>query len=225
MDEKDRPTRPMGRYVFIGFLILLAFTALLYVLGMVPGNGGGEAPVDDDRAAARCIDKPDLAKAIDDARVGEVAGVLASETQDLSDLSFNGPEEEGMTLAGFSGRAVLLNLWATWCVPCREEMPALDRLQSARGGEDFEVVAVNIDKGSLDKPRDFLDEIGVSSLALYHDSSNEIFEEMRKRGLALGLPATVLVDEDGCLRAQINGPAEWSSEEAIRMIDAVATAG
>ncbi len=225
MDEKGRPTRPMGRYVFIGFAILLAFTALLYVLAMVAGNGGAETPDDADRAAARCVDKPDLAQAIDDARVGEVAGVLASDTQDLSDLAFNGPDGAATTLADFSGKTVLLNLWATWCVPCREEMPALNQLQTTRGGEDFEVVAVNIDTGSLDKPREFLEEISVTALPLYHDSSTDVFQEMKKRGLALGLPATAIVDAEGCLRAQINGPAEWASDEAVRMVDVVAAGG
>ncbi|RLQ88615.1 thiol:disulfide interchange protein TlpA [Notoacmeibacter ruber] len=222
MDEEPRPRRPMGRYVFIGFLILLIFTAVLYVFGAFPGNGSVSAG--SDRAAVSCNENEALAQAIENARAGEVAGVLASEPQNLSDLVFNGPNGEAMTLADFSGKTVLLNLWATWCVPCREEMPALDRLQTARAGEDFEVVAVNIDTGSLEKPREFLEETAVKALPLYHDSSTDIFNAMRARGLALGLPVTVLVDGDGCLRAQINGPADWSSDEAIRMVDVVTEA-
>ncbi len=221
MDEPTRPSRPMGRYVFLGFLILLVFTALLYVLGAFPGNGEREVPAGADRAGISCKDDPQLARAIDDARIGEVAGVLASEPQNLSDLAFNGPNGEVVTLADFSGKTVLLNLWATWCVPCREEMPALDKLESAKGGDDFQVVAVNIDNGSLEKPRAFLQETNVQSLPLYHDSSTAIFNEMKARGLALGLPVTALVDEDGCLRAQINGPADWASEEALHLVDVV----
>ena len=221
MDENPRPRRDLGRYVFIGFLILLIFTALLYVFGGFPGNAERDLPADAERAAVTCPDDPALAQAIDDARIGEVAGVLPSETQNLSDLAFKGPDGDDMTLASFSGKTVLLNLWATWCVPCREEMPALDQLQTAKGGDGFEVVAVNIDTGSLEKPREFLEEIDVAALPLYHDPSTDIFNEMKGRGLALGLPITAIVDGDGCLRANINGPADWASDEALNLVDVI----
>ena len=93
------------------------------------------------------------------------------------------------------GKTVLLNLWATWCAPCRDEMPALDALQKEMGGDDFEVVAVNVDTGDDTKPRKFLAETGVAALAYYRDNTLGLFNELKQRGLALGLPVTLLIDE------------------------------
>jgi thiol-disulfide isomerase/thioredoxin len=115
---------------------------------------------------------------------------------------------------------LLVNLWATWCAPCRHEMPALDELQREMGGEDFEVVAVNVETGDDAKPKAFLDEIGVDSLAFYRDNTVGLFNELKRRNLALGLPVTLLIDEEGCLLAHMNGPAEWASEDAKALIRA-----
>ena len=125
-----------------------------------------------------------------------------------------------MTLADHAGKTVLLNLWATWCAPCRAEMPALDALQKEKGGNAFEVVAVNVDAGDDTKPRKFLKEIGVETLGFYRDPTIALFNEAKTRGLALGLPVTMLIDGDGCLVAHMNGPAEWSSPDAKRLVEA-----
>jgi thiol-disulfide isomerase/thioredoxin len=114
---------------------------------------------------------------------------------------------------------VLVNLWATWCAPCRAEMPALDELQQKMGGDSFEVVAINVDTGDDAKPKAFLNEIKVSGLAYYSDHSMGAFNELKAKGLALGLPVTVLVDDEGCLLAHMNGPAEWSTPDAVRFIE------
>jgi len=82
------------------------------------------------------------------------------------------------------------------------------------------VVAINVDRGGDEKPKAFLEETGIKSLAYYRDSSLGVFNELKTRGLALGLPVTLLVDEDGCLLAHMNGPAEWASEDAKRLIRA-----
>ena len=125
-----------------------------------------------------------------------------------------------MTLAAFKGKVALVNLWATWCAPCRQEMPALDRLQAALGGDDFAVVPVSIDIGGRDRPAAFLKQIGVKNLPLYTDRTTEIFEGLKTRGLAIGLPVTVLLDRNGCRLGHINGPAEWDSEDGKRLIEA-----
>ena len=88
-----------------------------------------------------------------------------------------------MTLADRSGRTLLVNLWATWCAPCRAEMPALDALQAAKGGSDFEVVAVNVDTGDDVKPKKFLADTGVERLAYYRDASMGAFNMLKERGL------------------------------------------
>ena len=116
---------------------------------------------------------------------------------------------------------MLLNLWATWCVPCRAEMPALDRLQARLGGADFEVVAVNVDTARLERPKAFLDEIGVKSLDRYADSSGDSFEALRLAGKALGLPTSLLIGKDGCELGVAAGPAKWDSDDALRLIEAL----
>ena len=125
------------------------------------------------------------------------------------------------TLGDFKGKVVLLNLWATWCAPCREEMPALDRLQAALGGPRFEVVALSIDQQGPQIARKFYDEVGVKSLALYVDRSAQAAFKLG----AVGLPSTLLVDARGREIGRHVGPAKWDSPEVLaelrRRIDAV----
>jgi thiol-disulfide isomerase/thioredoxin len=152
---------------------------------------------------------------------GEVAAVtVAKEPKKLPDLAFAGPDGAQKTLADYRGRTVLLNLWATWCAPCRQEMPALDRLQAALGGPGFEVVAVNIDTRNLDRPRTWLKEAGVERLAYYADPQAKVFQDLKRVGKAVGMPTTLLIDPDGCELALINGPAEWASEDALGLVRA-----
>jgi thiol-disulfide isomerase/thioredoxin len=152
---------------------------------------------------------------------GEVAAVtVAKDPQPVPELAFTGPDGTKMTLADYRGRTVLLNLWATWCAPCRQEMPALDKLQATLGGPDFEVVAVNIDTRNLDKPKAWLKEAGVERLAYYADPEAKIFQDLRRAGKAVGMPTTLLVDPAGCELALINGPADWASEDALKLVRA-----
>jgi thiol-disulfide isomerase/thioredoxin len=111
---------------------------------------------------------------------------------------------------------VLLNLWATWCAPCREEMPSLDRLQKDLGSDKFEVVALSLDRKGAEASQKFLDETKVSSLKLYVDAS-------AKQGTTLkivGMPTTILIDKEGRELGRLAGPAEWDSEDAKRLITA-----
>ncbi|MBZ0162777.1 MAG: TlpA family protein disulfide reductase [Notoacmeibacter sp.] len=196
----------------------VAGAVAIYVRNAPDGNGGAQM-------AGTCPANPARSAAIDAAAKGEVAAMQVADPQQLGDIGFTGPDGQAMTLADFAGKTILLNLWATWCAPCRAEMPALDRLQQQIGGEEFEVVAINIDTGELSKPAKFLDEINVLSLPLYHDQTMGVFNAFKKRSLALGLPTTMLIDGDGCLMAKINGPAEWDSPDAVRLIDAALNAG
>jgi thiol-disulfide isomerase/thioredoxin len=113
---------------------------------------------------------------------------------------------------------VLLNLWATWCVPCRKEMPALDALQAELGGAAFEVVAVNIDTRDPAKPKAWLRDNKVDRLAYYSDPSAKVFQDLKAVGKAFGMPTTVLIDAAGCEIASLAGPAEWASEDALKVI-------
>jgi thiol-disulfide isomerase/thioredoxin len=138
----------------------------------------------------------------------------------LPDLAFVDASGATKKLSDWRGRTVLVNLWATWCVPCRKEMPALDALQAKLGAGDFEVVAVNIDTRDLDKPKTFYEEEGLRRLAFYSDAKARVFQELKAVGRALGMPTTVLVDGHGCEIASLAGPAEWASEDAVRLISA-----
>ncbi len=170
-----------------------------------------------------CAAKVDDAQRVGQAARGAVAAMLpADPPKPVSDLKFFGPKGESLSIAAFTGKTVILNLWAIWCPPCRAEMPALDRLQQSLAGEAFEVVTVNIDTGDQNAPRDFLNEIGVTHLSFYRDPTIGIFNELKARGIALGLPVTMLIDPQGCLLGYMNGPAEWDSKDARHLIEAVA---
>jgi thiol-disulfide isomerase/thioredoxin len=152
---------------------------------------------------------------------GEVAAVIAaSEPRLVPDLTFRDGEGKERTLANWRGRTVLLNLWATWCVPCRREMPALDALQAKLGGPPFEVVAVNIDTRDVEKPKTWLREANVTRLGYYADSSGKVFQDLKAFGRALGMPTTLLVDAAGCEVATLAGPAEWASDDAVKLVQA-----
>ncbi|TPK98636.1 MULTISPECIES: TlpA disulfide reductase family protein [unclassified Mesorhizobium] len=201
---------------------VLAGAVAVYVSESGSGNNAPEkvaavAGKDD----AVCAAKAARAKTVAAKAVGQVAALQpADPPQSLKSLAFNGPDGKPMTLADHAGKTVLLNLWATWCAPCRAEMPALDALQKEKGSKAFEVVAVNVDTGDDAKPKKFLKEIGVQTLGFYRDPTIALFNEVKTRGLALGLPVTMLIDADGCLIAHMNGPAEWSSPDAKRLVEA-----
>lgn len=135
--------------------------------------------------------------------------------QSVPRLAFLGAAEKGHTLEDFRGKVVLLNIWATWCAPCREEMPALDRLQQALGGPDFEVVALSIDREGMAAVRSFYDEIGIRALAAYVDPSMQAASALR----IVGLPTTLLLDRQGNERWRKTGPEKWDAPgivEALR---------
>jgi thiol-disulfide isomerase/thioredoxin len=170
---------------------------------------------------AACAGAVELAKRIAPLARGEVAALVPAESPlRLPDLAFRDGTGRERHLADWRSRTVLLNLWATWCVPCRKEMPALDALQAKLGGTAFEVVAVNIDTRDPDKPRAWLKDVGVGRLAYYADPSAKVFQDLKIVGRATGMPTTVLVDPAGCEIATLAGPAEWASEDAIRLVSA-----
>lgn len=201
---------------------VLAGAVAVYVSESGSGNNSPEkvaAAAGKDDAA--CAAKAARAKQVAAKAVGQVAALQpADPPQSLRALAFNGPDGKPMTIADHAGKTVLLNLWATWCAPCRAEMPALDALQKEKGSDAFEVVAVNVDTGDDAKPKKFLSEIGVQTLGFYRDPTIALFNEAKTRGLALGLPVTMLIDGEGCLIAHMNGPAEWSSPDAKRLVEA-----
>jgi thiol-disulfide isomerase/thioredoxin len=184
----------------------------IYGIGRLLGNAG---------VAEACRPAAELAQKLTPLARGEVAAVAPAKMPiSVANLKFQGPDGRERTLADWRGRTVLLNLWATWCVPCRKEMPALDALQAKLGGPDFEVVAVNIDTRNLDKPKAWLNEVNVTKLAYYSDSNARIFQDLKAAGRAFGMPTTLLVDRQGCEVATLAGPAEWASDDAVALVQA-----
>ena len=168
-----------------------------------------------------CRGAVDLARKIAPLAHGEVAALtMATAPLRLPDLAFEDADGRPKKLSDWRGRTVLVNLWATWCVPCRKEMPALEGLQTRLGGPDFEVVAVNIDTRDPDKPKKFLKDANLSRLGYYSDDKAKVFQDLKIVGRALGMPTSVLVDGQGCEIATIAGPAEWDSDDAVKLIQA-----
>ncbi|MDB5637124.1 MAG: thiol:disulfide interchange protein [Bradyrhizobium sp.] len=176
-----------------------------------------------------CRGAVDLALKLAPLAHGEVAALtMATSPLRLPDLAFEDADGKSRKLSEWRGRTVLVNLWATWCVPCRKEMPALDGLQTKLGGPDFEVVAVNIDTRDPEKPKSFLKEANLTRLGYFTDQKAKVFQDLKAIGRALGMPTSVLVDGQGCEIATIAGPAEWDSDDAVKLISAAvkpATAG
>ncbi|TGQ45870.1 MULTISPECIES: TlpA disulfide reductase family protein [unclassified Mesorhizobium] len=201
---------------------VLAGAVAVYVSESGTGNNApAQVAVGTSKDDVACAAKADHAKKVAAAATGQVAALLpADPPQSLKSLAFNGPDGKPTTIAGHAGKTVLLNLWATWCAPCRAEMPALDTLQKEMGSDAFQVVAVNVDAGDDAKPKKFLKEIGIEALGYYRDPTMTLFNDAKARGLALGLPVTMLIDAEGCLIAHMNGPAGWSSPDAKRLVEA-----
>ena len=168
-----------------------------------------------------CRPARDLARRLEPLTQGEVAAVkIAEDATKLPVLAFRDAEGQAKTLADWHGRTVLLNLWATWCIPCRKEMPALDALQDKLGDSRFEVVAVNIDTRDPDKPRNWLRDNGIAHLAYYTDANAKVFQDLKTVGKAIGMPTTLIIDPNGCEIASLAGPAEWASADGVRLISA-----
>ncbi|MDH7798074.1 MULTISPECIES: TlpA disulfide reductase family protein [unclassified Beijerinckia] len=206
-----KPGVPRGTLVLAG-VAAVAIAAVVYGIIAVGGK---------ETATGNCaVTEAGLAP-LRAAATGDVAGLTVNKlVKPATEISFDGADGQRKTLADFKGKTVLLNLWATWCLPCRAEMPALDQLQAKLGGANFEVVAVNIDTARLEKRQAFLDEAGVKSLAFYADPKAGVFQTLRQAGKVVGLPTTLLIDSRGCELGVMSGPAEWASEDALRLIRA-----
>jgi thiol-disulfide isomerase/thioredoxin len=207
------------RHVLPRFRVF-AIAATLAILAVLAGVYGMER-LRSNPAAAGCAPAVKTAARIAPLVHGEVAALAVARAPfRVPALAFKDAEGRDRTLADWHGRTVLLNLWATWCVPCRREMPALDGLEAELGGPNFEVVAVNIDTRDAQKPRAFLKETGVEHLAYYSDQSAKVFQDLKMAGKAFGMPTTLLIDPFGCEIGDMAGPASWSSAEGIKLVSA-----
>ncbi|MGH6990054.1 MAG: thiol:disulfide interchange protein TlpA [Stellaceae bacterium] len=217
MTDPMRPSSGKGKnyitMIVVGGVAGLAVgLAGVYGIAGLRGNAGGDPA---------CRPAVALAKKVAPFARGEVAAVnVAKAPLKVPDLAFKDGAGKPLTLASFRGRTVLLNLWATWCVPCRKEMPTLDALEGKLGAKDFQVLAVNIDTQHPERPKTFLKNLGVKNLTYYADPSAQAFQDLKSIGRAFGMPTTMLIDPHGCEIATIAGPAEWASPDAVKLIEA-----
>lgn len=173
--------------VQISFLIVALFTGWLLAIA-----GTRESSADAQHLAEAFFDQP-----------------TSAET--LPDITFLNQMNEEISFSSFRGKAVLVNLWATWCPPCIKELPSLDALQGRLGSENFEVVAIAVERAHLSEIADFYRSHGITNLRVYLDSDQNIPKKWRYAGL----PTTLLVDADGREVGRYNGPTDWDSMEAI----------
>lgn len=213
LKEPQRKTSNTVKLALLAGVLGLAIGAGLYAFSGPLGN------VESETAQGGCAIDNKLRAKLDAAAHGHLAAFKATDRPiSVAKLAFKDRNGHDRTLADWAGRTVLLNLWATWCAPCRAEMPALDALQRDLGGDNFEVVPVSVDLGSDAKPRRFYAEVGMQHAGFFHDSEIETLDVLKKQGLAFGLPATLLVGKTGCVLGTLNGPAEWASDEAKSLV-------
>jgi thiol-disulfide isomerase/thioredoxin len=203
--------------VFLGAAAVAA--ALWFVLYGMNGGGSKESA---SSVAGECAASVALAPKLAPLARGDIAALaIQASPRPMTALSF---VQDGriIDLTAFKGRVILLNLWATWCVPCREEMPALDRLQALAGGESFEVVAVNADTAKLERPKTFWQEAGLKNLTFYADATGKSLSTLQQSGKLVGMPTSFLIGRDGCEIGVLAGPAKWDSADALALIKAAA---
>ena len=196
-------------------VIALACAALALALTLLLGN---LMPA----KATQCDPQVVKGARIDAAAIGMLAALSGTgEGRGYADMAFTDPSGGKKTIADFAGKTLLVNFWASWCVPCRAEMPALDALATQYNSDRFMVLPINLDigEGGLDKAKQFLAEGEFKNLLLYADSSFSAFERLKREAVAIGLPATLLLDQKGCELAVLQGPAEWDSPDGHRVID------
>lgn len=212
--ENSPPKKQFSKMLFGG-----ATLAVVVGIGLYAFNRGADNPASGPVVAKSCLGAPGTIAAITPFAKGELAAFQPVDRSiDLTEIPFKDKDGKTVTLADWKGRTVLLNLWATWCPPCIREMPSLQKLQVELGGDNFEVVPVSIDLGDDSKPKAFYKKIGLTQLPFYADSTMEIFNTLKKKNLAFGMPTTILIDKEGCSVGVLNGPAEWASNDAFELI-------
>jgi thiol-disulfide isomerase/thioredoxin len=199
-------------------LVVAALSALVaLVLTLWLGNGG--AP-----RATECPVQAEAAGRIDAAAIGELAALNGTgQGRGYADMAFTDAAGKPVTIADFAGKTLLVNFWASWCIPCRAEMPELDAIAAAYNGEEFLVLPINLDigEGGQAKARAFLAEGGFQHLPLYADATFKVFDRLKTEAVAIGLPATLLLDAKGCELGVLQGPASWASEDGRNVVEAL----
>ncbi len=209
MNDGNPPGASRKSYAVVTALAALAavvgFAAVYGTLGQPDNNGmtqTGAGPAENAEASPRRL------------APGLPAFVFKKAPEPVAEVNFTDEAGAARTLKDFHGKTILLNLWATWCAPCRHEMPSLDRLQAELGSDKFEVVALAVDRSGAEAAKKFLNDIGMKALKLYADPTTRSGSALK----AVGMPTTILIDAEGREIGRLPGPEEWDSEAAKSLI-------
>ena len=214
--EKKKHPGPLTQ-IAAGFVILAAITGY-YLFQADPRKAGPAETAAEAPAAAAPAAASGVTRAL---ATGTLAAFLVHpEPKPLPDIAFADDEGKPLKLSDWKGRVVLINLWATWCAPCRKEMPDLAKLQAELGSDQFEVVAISVDRKGAEASSAFLKETEADALKLYVEPTTKIVGELQ----SAGLPATILVDRQGRELGRLLGPAHWAAPEAVALIKAALSA-
>jgi len=217
---EQEPVKPRIRKPQLFAAAALVIVALAITTTLLLSNAGPSG-------AAGCAPMPAEAAAIDKVAVGELAAVQATgKGRGYADLAFQDQSGKPMTLKDFAGKTLLVNFWASWCIPCRAEMPALAALAKKYDGPDFMVLPINLDIGDsgIDKAKAFLASANITNLPLYADPTLGTLQRLKDNAVALGLPASLLLDRKACELAVLQGPAKWDSPDGFKVIEALKAA-
>ena len=217
MSTDKKKTGPLPQ-IAAGVVLLAAITGYYLFEAGWRKAGPAETPV-----TAPVAEAPSPATGVTrDLATGSLAAFLIRpERKALPDLAFQDGTGKPLKLSDWKGRVVLINLWATWCAPCRKEMPDLAKLQQELGSDQFEVVAISVDRKGAEASAAFLKETGADNLKLYVEPTTTIVNEVQ----SAGLPATILVDRQGREIGRLLGPAHWASPEAKALVKAALDEG
>ena len=210
---------PVGARLRPMRVLVIALVSAALALALTLWIGNQNAP-----QAAQCDAQPEKAEKVDMAAVGQLAALNGTgKGRRYADMAFFDEAGQPRTIADFAGKKLLVNFWASWCVPCRAEMPALDALADKYNSDTFMVLPINLDIGEdgLGKARAFLAEGAFQHLPLYADTTFQAFERLKREAVAIGLPASLLLDEEGCEIGVLQGPAEWDTPDGHNVIEAL----
>jgi thiol-disulfide isomerase/thioredoxin len=207
----ERPKLSPRRVMAAAALSLAVAIAITFWVG----NAGLLGPT-------QCAPQSVAAQKLDATATGELAALVGTGTgRGYADLAFIDAAGKPLTLADYAGKKLLVNFWASWCVPCRAEMPALEALAAAENSDDFAVVTINTAEAQAGKAEAFFSEGKWANLPFLVDDKFAVLDRLKVTAVSAGLPTSLLIDAKGCELAVLQGPAEWASEDGRRVIAAL----
>ena len=139
---------------------------------------------------------------------------LSKDVKNISNLIFKNHKDKEIKFSEFKGKVLLVNFWATWCVPCIKEMPSLDRLKS-KFDKDFDIIAISVDRDGVEKVTSFFNENKINNLEKFFDIKNSLAKEMD----LFGVPTSFFVNKKGNVIGYYQGDMEWDNMTVIKFID------